>query len=301
MQELSSISDSELLASMPALVLRERVAMVEVIEHLVELERRRLYLEQACSSLYSYCLERLDYSEDAAMKRVRVARLALRLPAVLEELRSGALHLTGLFLLSEYLTDENQTELLAEARGQSRREIEKLIARWFPRPDVKPRISPVPGQPSLPALGAGAASGPRPAFTCPEPGNFSARPRIEPLSESSYRVEFTASAELYAKLEQALELLSHAVPSANLPEIFERGLDADREGAPAPARRRPAAKAPRAQAGLAARTRRGRGRGAGTRRWTVHLCRRRRPSLQRAALYYARAQAPLCSRGTADC
>src|SRR4029078_1141089 len=226
MQEFPSISDSELLANMPALVKRERVAMVEVIEHLVEIDRRRLYLEQACSSLYSFCIERLGYSEDGAMKRVRVARLAGRLPAVLEELRTGALHLTGVFLRSEHRTEENATELLAEARGQSRRAIEKLMARWFPRPEVKPRISPVPGQPSLPALAAGDASGPRPEVTSPGPGNFSARPRLEPLSGSAYRIEFTASAVFHAKLEQALELLSHTVPSANLPEIFERGLDA---------------------------------------------------------------------------
>ena len=95
MQELPSISDSELLANMPALVKRERVAMVEVIEHLVEIDRRRLYLEQACSSLYSFCIERLGYSEDGAMKRVRVARLAGRLPAVLEELRTGSAALDG--------------------------------------------------------------------------------------------------------------------------------------------------------------------------------------------------------------
>ena len=39
-------------------------------------------------------------------------------------------------------------------------------------------------------------------------------------------MEFTASAVFHAKLEHAQELLSHAVPSANLSEIFERGLDA---------------------------------------------------------------------------
>src|SRR5882724_9687685 len=38
-------------------------------------------------------------TEDAALKRARVARLALRLPRVLDELRTGAIHLTGLFLL----------------------------------------------------------------------------------------------------------------------------------------------------------------------------------------------------------
>jgi hypothetical protein len=33
----------------------ERVAMADVIAHLVEMERRRLYLQHATSSLYRYC------------------------------------------------------------------------------------------------------------------------------------------------------------------------------------------------------------------------------------------------------
>jgi hypothetical protein len=81
--------------------------MADVNEHLVEVERRRLYLAHATSSLYRCCIERLGYSDDAALKRHRVARLALRLPQVLEELRAGTIHLTGLFLLSTHLTEEN--------------------------------------------------------------------------------------------------------------------------------------------------------------------------------------------------
>src|SRR2546428_2948023 len=100
METLSLISNSDLLALMPSLVLAERARIADVIEHLVEIDRRRLYLDQACSSLSSYCSERLGYSEDEASKRVRVARLAGRLPQVLDELRAGAIHLTGLFLLS---------------------------------------------------------------------------------------------------------------------------------------------------------------------------------------------------------
>jgi hypothetical protein len=37
----------------------------------------------------SLLIERLGYAEDAALKRHRVARLALRLPQVLEEVRAG--------------------------------------------------------------------------------------------------------------------------------------------------------------------------------------------------------------------
>jgi len=136
-------TDAELVARLPTLVQAERRAMADVIEHLVEMERRRLYLTLAVSSLYRYCIERLGYAEDAALKRHRVARLALRLPQVLDELRAGTMHLTGLFLLSTHFTEDNAALLLSEARGKSRRQLEELIARWFPRPDVPPSLTPV--------------------------------------------------------------------------------------------------------------------------------------------------------------
>src|SRR5690349_8167524 len=136
MCKLSSLTDAELVARLPALVAVERHAMADVIEHLVEVERRRLYLAHATSSLYRYCIDRLGYAEDAALKRHRVALLALRLPQVLEELRAGTMHLTGLFLLSRHLNADNAGLLLVEARGKSRRQLAELIARWFPRPDV---------------------------------------------------------------------------------------------------------------------------------------------------------------------
>src|SRR5215813_5165812 len=145
MPSLALLSDSELLARIPAIVQTERIASADVVEHLMEVERRRLYLEQACSSLYTYCRERLGYSEDAALKRARVARLALRFPPALDELRSGAIHLTGLFLLCRYLNDQNVEELLALARGTSRRELEKRLAIRFPRPDVASKIEPLDG------------------------------------------------------------------------------------------------------------------------------------------------------------
>jgi hypothetical protein len=208
MPALCSLSDCELVARLPTLVQAERHATVDLIEHLVEMERRRLYLRLSVSSLYRYCIDRLRYGEDAALKRHRVAKLALRLPQVLDELRAGTIHLTGLFLLSTHLTDENATTLLHEARGKSRRQIEELIARWLPRSDVPPSLTPI-----------------APEVTCSRAGE-GARARLEPLSPTRLRVEFTARAELYEKLEKARELLSHALPSGDLGELVERAVDA---------------------------------------------------------------------------
>src|SRR6187399_2444053 len=213
MQSIPTLSDRELFARMPTLVRAERRASAQVIAHLMEIERRRLYLGEACSSLFAYCRERLGYSEDAALKRMRVARLALVVPAALDELRSGRIHLTGLFVLSRYVTPENADELLGEARGKSRSELEHLLARLFPRPDVAERIAPIAGLGASGVVTGLGASG----------DEF--RGRTEPLSASRYRVEFTASSEFCEKLERARELLSHSLPSGDLATLLERALD----------------------------------------------------------------------------
>jgi hypothetical protein len=54
---------------------------------------------------------------------------------------------------------------------------------------------------------------------------------VQPLSAERYRVEFTASAALRAKIEQPRDLASHALPNRDVALLFERALDAliDRE------------------------------------------------------------------------
>ncbi|MFZ5892670.1 MAG: HNH endonuclease [Myxococcota bacterium] len=223
MQFNISLSNAELLARMPVLASCERGATADVIEHLMEIDRRKLYLGQACSSLSAYCRERLGYSEDGAGKRVRVARLARDVPEVLEELRAGRIHLTGFFLLASHMTRENADELLAEARGKSRREIERFIAARYPRPDVEESVAPNMA-----------------------PGTATNVERLKPLSASTVLVQFTASSELLAKIERARELLSHSIPGGELSAVLERALDElirleekRRLGTGVPRRRRP--------------------------------------------------------------
>jgi hypothetical protein len=127
-------------------------------------------------------------AEDAALKQHRVARLALRLPQVLEELRAGTIHLTGLFLLSTHLTEQNAGVLLADARGKSRRQIEELIALRFPRPDVPPRVEPVVPRLRLPRSSSSRACPARNPDTLPR-----ARGAKLPASEQATREAQPAS------------------------------------------------------------------------------------------------------------
>ncbi len=201
--------------------------MAAVIEHLVEIDRRRLYLTQACTSLSAYCIERLGYSADEAIKRARVARVAARFPEVLADLASGELHLSGLFLLAHHLTDDNHAELLAAARGQSKRAIEALIAARFPKPDLPDRVCALPEQTAAPALlGSPPPAPAKPATPAANEPVAEGPARVEPRSARRVAVQFTASAELARKIDQARELMSHAIPGGELATLFERALDA---------------------------------------------------------------------------
>ncbi len=183
MDHLVSLTNEELLQRLPLACSKERSATAEVIVYLAEVERRRLYLDAACASMYSFCVERLGYSEQAALKRVRVARLYRRLPRVLDELRSGAVHLTGLFLVSNRLTDDNAEVLLAEVRGKTRREIERVLASWFPKSDLLPMITPLAQECGGVAAKAGGFAPVAEGATYPGIGEVVAAGGVAPVGE----------------------------------------------------------------------------------------------------------------------
>src|SRR5262249_5785535 len=107
---------------------------------IAEVERRRLYAPAGHPSMYAYCVGELHLSEDAAYKRIRVARSARRFPQVVAALASGTVHLSGLTMLARAFTSETVDELLAAASHKSKAEIAQLMAARFPRQDLPARV-----------------------------------------------------------------------------------------------------------------------------------------------------------------
>ena len=140
---LSHLSDQDLLRDLLALVAKDRENMALLVAHLAEVDARRLYLSAACSSMYIYCLRKLHMSEDEACTRTKAARIARDFPAVLTALAEGRMHLSAILLLGPELTKENAEELLAAAAHKSKAEVQLLLARRFPQPDVATRIEPI--------------------------------------------------------------------------------------------------------------------------------------------------------------
>src|SRR5690349_17126660 len=131
-RDLSSVSDVDLVKELKVLVARERELTAAVLAHLGEVEARRLFLPAACSSMHGYCMQVLGMSEEAAFKRLRVARVARRFPVVLRAIAEGRLHLSGAVMLASHLTEENADVLIGEASEKSKAEIAVVLARWAP-------------------------------------------------------------------------------------------------------------------------------------------------------------------------
>jgi hypothetical protein len=218
MGDLAMVSDVEVVARLKELVGDEQRLCAAMLMHLGEVEARELYLPAACSSMHVYCVRVLGMAEEVAWKRVRAARAARRFPAVFEAVADGRLNLTAVVVLTPHFTDANVMALVAEASGKTKAEIQVLVARMAPRPDMKPRIEKVAEQGAL---------GMDPAPVDPAPVT---RSRVTPLAPERFAVQVTVSAETKAKLERAQALLRHQVPTGDVAEVLDRALDALLDG-----------------------------------------------------------------------
>ena len=244
--ELGHVKDGDLQGELQRLLLSGSRTEARIVAHLAAVEERRLHLEAGSSSLFDYCCSRLGLSESEAFHRITAARLARRFPVIFGLIEARKIHLTGVCLLRDYLTPENHQELLAEAFGKTKPQVQELLARRFPRPDVASTIRRLP-PPRVPAVQPEAvqklalrASSEATEMTTPALGppliegragreggqRGSARAQVvEPLSAERYRIQLNVSAVLKAKLEHAIDLLSHSNPRGDLAVVIERAVD----------------------------------------------------------------------------
>jgi hypothetical protein len=146
-RSLESLPDEELLRRLADLLGRSRRVEADLVAHIGEVDRRRLFSRDACPSMFAYCTEVLHLSEHEAYLRITVARAAREHPVLLVLLSEGRLHLAGIAKLAPHLTGENRDALRERAVHKSKREIEALVAELAPRPDAPALMRKLPEPP----------------------------------------------------------------------------------------------------------------------------------------------------------
>ncbi len=238
---VSGLSDRHLVQRLKELTAVEHQLEVVVIDHLRELERRRLYLPQGFSSLFDYATRELGYSEAAAWRRIKAMRLCGEVEGARERMRDGSLTLNSAALLQNAF---DRQERKRKQSGGGRGARAATANGSAPSPGApssapsapaqageraeEPRAAPVLDSSARQALVEEAAgkstrqvenllAGVDPELTAPAD-------RIRPLGAGRWELKAGIDDDCRRGLEQLKGLLSHVDPHMTLGQIVARAV-----------------------------------------------------------------------------
>ena len=145
---VSALSDRRLVQQLKELTAVEHQLEVVVIDHLRELERRRLYLSWGFSSLFDYATSELGYSEAAAWRRIKAMRLCGEVEGARERMRDGSLTLNSAALLQNaFDRQERKRKQSGGGRGARGGDRSPVASNGSaPGPGMPPREHSAPAQ-----------------------------------------------------------------------------------------------------------------------------------------------------------
>ncbi|HXH75232.1 MAG TPA: HNH endonuclease signature motif containing protein [Bacteriovoracaceae bacterium] len=130
---LKHLTDTTLHNDTIKLVRKEREITTEVLHHLRENDRRKLYSDHKCTSLFDYCVRILGYCESSAQRRIVASRLLQEIPELEKKIDDGLLSLSNIsqvnqfFRENEVITKEEKVGILKEVEGLTKKECEKKL------------------------------------------------------------------------------------------------------------------------------------------------------------------------------
>src|SRR6187399_972635 len=234
---LEALNDHTLLSQFGVLVRQDHEGNANLLRHIDAINRRQLWAKLGYPSLFAFLVTRYHMSESTAGKRIGAARTARRFPVLFAMVARGELHLSGIHRLKAHLTSENHEHVLSAAKHKTIREIEELVARLAPQPDVPSTLralptrttaapaptSPVPTPATASPVPTAAPTAPSESPPMPVPRRS---PDPAPVSPGRYKLQVTLGENARNKLKQLQDLLAHQVPNGDPAAIVERALDA---------------------------------------------------------------------------
>ena len=201
---LKNLSDTQLVFKTKKLTQEEREIHSQVLKHLSEINRRKLFLKYGFQSLYEYAKQELGYSESAAYRRIHSMKLLDEVPEVEEKIQRGTINLSTATRLQRFFYHQAQTQprLSLTEKPQPRFSSKKSKLKLIERTENKS------GQQVDEIL----------LEISPETKLYQEH-RLKPLGEGKAKIELILSKEEKKVLEQAQSLLSHSVPSFSAKDL----------------------------------------------------------------------------------
>ena len=225
MQELKDVHDDALLRRAKELAAQDHRTTAELLEHLAEIELRRLHLKLGYDSMKAYCVREFHYSESAARRRIHAANVARKFPILFDAVADGRLHLSAIIVLAPYLTAANADKLIAAAAHKGKEQIEVELARRFPQAEslrlddgLSPQVV-VRQRLNVEPCALERTVSERPDAS-PQPKSVPAR--LAPITIERYSLQVTIDAETHDELRQIQNLLGHPAAPRAVADVLKK-------------------------------------------------------------------------------
>ena len=242
---IGALSDGALLRHTTTLVRHERHLQGAIIDHLAEIDARRLYLQRGCSSLFDYAVRELGYSDPAAARRIGAVRLCADQPGARERLRDGSLTLSAAAELQwAFDRQRRRGSISGVASTAPTCSVERSApagstsagaAANDPGEDSSPAELPSPSEPAPPLVldaagrqklveeAAGkSARQVRRMLADLDPELAPPADRVRPLGDGRYEMKAVIDADCQQGLERLRGLLSHVDPRMTMGQLVGR-------------------------------------------------------------------------------
>ncbi len=121
--DIKKYSDKELLTQTKNLVGKEQKLLSVILSHLEEIERRKLYCDLECTSLFDYSIKELGYTVQQAWRRINGMRVLKTLPELKTDIDEGSLSLSSINLASSLFKEakinsvEEKRQIMSEMKN----------------------------------------------------------------------------------------------------------------------------------------------------------------------------------------
>ncbi len=192
---IRKLNNEELLRKIKSLAEEERKITLEVLHHLQEVYRRRLFATLGYRSLFKYVTRELGFSDGAAQRRISAMILLTEMPEVENEIEKGTITLSNAAMaqrlfqteaeLKKPIDLEKKKEILENLMNKSSREAERELIQHSSQPL---------------------------AIQKPD--------QIKSVTPTHSEVRFVADQTLLDQLEEVRGLLANKYPHLTLSELF---------------------------------------------------------------------------------
>jgi 5-methylcytosine-specific restriction endonuclease McrA len=143
MKSLENLSSSALITTLKNLNSDEVTTVINILLHLAEFNRRKLYAVEGYSSLFTYCIQELGYCTTTAIRRIAAARCVSEYPELITLLKDLKTNVTSISLIAKILTPANSKDIIQMIAGKSTRFVEEYVAGFLPIREIRETIKPI--------------------------------------------------------------------------------------------------------------------------------------------------------------